>query len=184
MSRKVVKIGWFTVPEWEKEQKWLRKQHNNGLKLINATLPCFYTFEKCTQEDVVYQLDFNKDGLENRADYIQMFRDCGWEYVTEMAGYSYFRKAVSEMKGEGEEKIFSDDASRLDMMKRVFRGRIVGLIIIFFCIIIPQLIMQFHNGSDFGMALFWIFVVLFVMYVTAFVSFAVMYLKVKNRLER
>ena len=25
MSRKVVKFGWFTVPEWEKEQKWLRK---------------------------------------------------------------------------------------------------------------------------------------------------------------
>ena len=113
-----------------------------------------------------------------------MFRDCGWEYITEMAGYSYFRKPIAAMSGEGEENIFSDDTSRLDMMKRVFRGRIVALIVIFFCVIIPQLIMQFHNGSDVGMALFWVFVVLFAMYMTAFVTFAAMYLKVKKRLER
>ena len=47
-----------------------------------------------------------------------MFADCGWEYLQDFAGYSYFRKPVAEMKGE--EAIFCDDASRLEMMRRVF----------------------------------------------------------------
>lgn len=182
MSRKKIKFGWFTVPEWEKEQEWLGKQHKKGWKLINATLPGFYTFEECTPEDVVYQLDYNQEGLENRGEYIQMFRDCGWEYVAEMAGYSYFRKPVSEMRGDKEE-IFSDDASKMDMIHRVYKGRVSILLVIFFCTIIPQLLMQLNNHSEAGMALLWLFVALFVAYVIIFVKFAVMYWKVKKRME-
>lgn len=182
MSRKKIKFGWFTVPEWEKEQEWLGKQHKMGWKLINATLPCFYTFEECTPEDVVYQLDYNQEGLENRGEYIQMFHDCGWEYVTEMAGYSYFRKPVSEMKGAKEE-IFSDDASKMDMIHRVYKGRVSILLVIFFCTIIPQILMQLNNRSEAGMALLCLFIALFVAYVIIFVKFAVMYWKVKKRME-
>ena len=32
------KIAFFTIPEYEKEQDWLEKQHRNGWKLVNATL--------------------------------------------------------------------------------------------------------------------------------------------------
>lgn len=55
-----------------------------------------------------------------------MFRDCGWEYLQNFVGYSYFRKAASDMDGT-EEEIFCDDASRLDMIKRVFSQRMVPL---------------------------------------------------------
>lgn len=183
MSKKKIKLGWFTVPEWEKEQEWLRKQHKKGWKLINATLPCFYTFEECTPEDIVYQLDFNQEGLDNRGEYIQMFHDCGWEYVTEMAGYSYFRKQTSEMKN-GEEGIFSDDASKMDMIQRVYKGRLSILVVIFFCTIIPQLLMQLNNQSEAGMALLCVFAALFVAYVIIFLKFAVMYFKLKKRMEK
>ena len=70
---------------------------------------------------MVYQLDFNPEGISHREEYLQMFRDCGWEYLQEYMGYSYFRKPVSRMEGRDEE-IFCDDASRLDMMKRVFKA--------------------------------------------------------------
>lgn len=183
MNRRITKLGWFTVPEWEKEQEWLRKQHKKGWKLIDATIPCFYRFEECTPEDVVYQLDYNQEGLDNRGEYIQMFRDCGWEYVTEMAGYSYFRKSVSEMRND-EEEIFSDDASKMDMIHRVFKGRLSILVVIFFCTIIPQLFMQFNNRCEAGMVLFWLFVIMFIMYMVVFVKFVVMYWKVKNRLGK
>lgn len=183
MNRKKMKLGWFTVPEWEKEQEWLRKQHKKGWKLINATLPCFYTFEECSPEDVVYQLDYNQEGLENRGEYIQMFHDCGWEYVTEMAGYSYFRKQVSEMKRR-EEEIFSDDASKMDMIHRVYKGRLSIMLVIFFCTIIPQLFMQLNNRSDVGTVLLWGFVILFVVYMVIFLKFAIMYFKLKRRLEK
>lgn len=184
MGRKITKLGWFTVPEWEREQEWLRKQHKKGWKLINATIPCFYRFEECTPEDVVYQLDYNQEGLDNRGDYFQMFHDCGWEYVTEMAGYSYFRKPVSAMNNDEEENIFSDDASKMDMIHRVFNGRVRVLLVIFFCTIIPQLFMQFNNHSEAGMVLFWVLAIFFVMYITAFIKFAVVYWKVKKRMEK
>ena len=58
-----------------------------------------------------------------------MFHDCGWKYIQDYAGYSYFCKPVSEMNGE--EEIFCDNASRLDMMKRVFQGRVIPLIFFF-----------------------------------------------------
>ena len=75
MGVKVRKFRWFSVPEWEKEEKWLRSQHSKGLKLVDAIIPGIYIFEKCTPEDVVYQLDFNQEGLENREEYVQMFKE-------------------------------------------------------------------------------------------------------------
>ena len=41
--------------------------------------PCLYVFEKCTPEDVVYQLDY-KNNAET-SNYFQIFRDYGWEYI-------------------------------------------------------------------------------------------------------
>ena len=181
MSNKVIKFKWFSVPEWEKEEKWLRSQHSKGLNLVDVMIPGFYFFEKCTPEDVVYQLDFNKEGLENREEYVQMFKDCGWSYVTEMAGYTYFRKAVADMKDE-EENIFSDDASKMDMIERVFKGRVGLLIILFCCVIVPQLFMQWNNSSRVGMTPFVCFSVLFVVYLIIFIKFVVMYYKQKKKL--
>lgn len=180
MRETTIKIAFFTVPEWEKEQDWLRKQHQAGWKLINATLPCFYKFEKCEPEDVVYQLDYNQEGLEHKEEYIQMFQDCGWEYITEMVGYSYFRKPVSQMSER--EEIFCDDASRMDMIERVFKGRMIPLFAIFFLVIIPQLFVQSYMGTIASNIIFGIYVMLFVLYVTIFVQFCAQYAKLKKRL--
>ena len=182
MSCKKTKIAFFTVPEYEKEQDWLRKQHENGWKLIGATLPCFYHFEKCENEDVLYQLDYNKDGLENRSEYIQMFQDCGWEYITEMVGYSYFRKPVSQLKEN--EGIFCDDESRLDMINRVFKGKIIPLIVIFFCCIVPQLFLQYNVGRNVSYILFGMFVGLFILYVILFIQFGIQFCMLKKRIRR
>ena len=118
MKEKKTEPRIFTIAEWEKEEKYLRKRHREGWKFVNVSLPGFYHFEKCTPEDVVYQLDYNEEGLKHKDEYVQMFNDCGWEYIQDFGGYSYFRKPVSEMQEE--EEIFCDDESRLDMMRRVF----------------------------------------------------------------
>lgn len=119
----------FSIVQWKQEEEYLRKQHKNGWKFTRVVFPGFYHFEKCIPEDVVYQLDFNPDGLAHKDSYVQIFRDCGWEYLKDFVGYSYFRKSVLEMNGD--EEIFCDDASRLDMIKRVFKGRIIPLICLF-----------------------------------------------------
>lgn len=178
MARKKTKLGWFTVPEWKKEEAWLREQHKKGWRLIKASVPCFYKFEQCTPEDVIYQLDYNQEGMEHKGEYIQMFHDCGWEYVTDMMGYAYFRKPASEMVED--EEIFCDDESRLEMIERVYKGRMMPLIVIFFCVIIPQMFMQSQNHSVFGRVLLGLFIVMFVVYLTVFVKFIYEYRKVKK----
>ena len=179
MSDRMTRFKWFTVPEWKKEQDYLREQHKNGWKLIRVTFPGFYHFEKCKPEDVVYQLDYNQEGIEHKAEYIQMFSDCGWEYILDFVGYSYFRKSVSEMSGN--EEIFCDDESRLEMMRRVFKGRLIPLIVVFFCCIIPQLFVQIISKSIFNKLLFGLFSVLFAAYLVMFIYFAYHYFKLKRK---
>ena len=182
MSETKMKLAFFTVPEYEKEQEWLREQHKAGWRLENATLPGFYRFSKCEPEDVVYQLDYNPEGMEQKSEYVQMFRDCGWEHITDMAGYSYFRKPISQMKED--EGIFCDDDSRLGMIERVFKGKMIPLIIIFFAVIIPQLFMQSFAGSIANWVMFGMFVVLFIVYLILFVQFGIQYNKLKKRMGR
>ena len=103
-----------------------------------------------------------------------MFSDCGWEYLRNYVGYSYFRKAVSEMNGT-EKDIFCDDDSRLDMMRRVFIGRMLPFLAIFFLIIIPQIFVQSNIPEN--NSLVWIFWGLFWLYLGLFAAFAVSYWK-------
>ena len=112
---------WFSITEYEKEAEYLRRRHKEGWKFKNVTYPGIYIFEKCEPQEVIYQLDYNPDGIKNQGEYVQMFEDCGWEYLKEFAGYTYFRKPAEKM--EKEENIFCDDQSRLDLLNRLFRGR-------------------------------------------------------------
>lgn len=113
-----------------------------------------------------------------------MFRDCGWEYLQDFFGYSYFRKPQAEMNGN-EEEIFCDDNSRLEMMKRVFKGRLVPLLIIFCCILVPQFFMNvFSAHHEFNNALAFLYGVLLVSYLIIFVTWTVRYLQYKRKVEK
>lgn len=176
MKNKKMELRFFSVPEWKKEENYLREQHKKGWKFVRVDFLACYHFEKCEPEDVIYQLDYNAEGAAGKEDYVQMFHDCGWEYLQDFAGYSYFRKPFSRM--EKEEEIFCDDSSRLDMMRRVFKGRIIPLIVCFFSIIIPQILIQSHfEQSETNYVRTGIFVVLLVIYLILFFSFGYQYYK-------
>lgn len=159
---------WFSVPQWRQEQDYLREMHKNGWKFSYVSGLGMYHFEKCEPEDVVYQLDYNPQDDTTKDEYVQMFSDCGWEYIQDYVGYSYFRKPATQMNGE--EEIFCDDESRLDMMKRVIKGRILPLIVIFFCCILT-LLTQNHLDGIAGsiIRIFMIFIT--VLYLSLFASF-------------
>lgn len=131
-------IRLFTVPEWEKEQDYLRQMHKMGWKLVRVNGLCMFHFVRYQPEDVVYQLDYNQEGISHKDQYVQMFQDCGWEYLQDYVGYSYFRKPAAQMQAN--ETIFCDDTSRMDMIKRVFTGRMVPLLVLFLCLIVPNFI--------------------------------------------
>ena len=142
---------YFTIFNHEKEEEYLRNQHRTGWKFLKVTNIGFYHFEKCHPDDVVYQLDYNKEGLENKQEYVLMFEDCGLEYMQDYVGYSYFRKPANAMKGD--EEIFCDESSRLAMMERVYKSRLIPLLVIFSACLLPQFVLNLTNGR-FGLAVF------------------------------
>ena len=140
MSELKKEFRWFNIMEYEKEENYLSKRHQEGWKFKRVTFPGVYTFERCEPEKVIYQLDYNKEGIKHQMEYVRMFEDCGWEYLTEFDGYNYFRKPADKMQQE--EEIFCDDISRLDMMNRIFIGRVIPLIVI-----LCGLIWQFYISA-------------------------------------
>lgn len=161
-----IEVRFFSIPQWQKEQDYLQKQHQNGWKLLSVHFLGIYVFQRCEPEDVVYQLDYSLEKNNNPAIYIQMFADCGWEYIQDFWGYSYFRKPVSEMNGE--EEIFCDNTSRSHMIKQVIKGRILPLCCLFFFVLLPQCILQFLGHDPFQRVLAWFYVGLIILYLFFF----------------
>lgn len=166
----------FSIFQHEEEQDYLREQHKKGWKFIKVTGLGIYHFEKCEPEDVIYQLDYNND--RDKTEYIQMFDDCGWAHLQDYAGYSYFRKSANKMNGD--EEIFCDDESRLAMMGRVYKGRLLPLLVLFFACILPQFVTNLSSGN-YGIAIFQGGIL--GVYVTAFVMFAVKYYSFKKNMK-
>lgn len=180
---KDTKTEWkfFSIADWEKEEQYLRRQHQNGWKFTGVSFLMAYHFVRCEPEDVVYQLDYNP--AANKQEYLQIFRDCGWEYLQDYVGYSYFRKPASAMQGE--EAIFSDDASRLDMLRRIIKGRMLPLLPIFLLCVLPNLLrpVNAYSGSV-EYALLGMFIFLGALYSFVFVYFGWQFYKLYNRLQR
>ena len=167
---------WFTIFEHEKEEKYLREMHKSGWKFLKVKGIGMYHFEKSLAEDVVYQLDYNKEGLEQKDEYLQMYSDCGWEHIQEYAGYSYFRKPAAEMKGD--EEIFCDNDSKLQMMERVLKGRMLPLLIIFFCCLVPQFVINIFSTRNYAAA--GVIAGVLLLYIAVFTYAVVNYLNAKN----
>lgn len=144
-------IRYFSIMHWEEEQEYLQLRHRQGWAFERMSAPCVYYFTRCEPEEMVYQLDYNQEGLHHKDDYVQMFADCGWEYIQDCMGYCYFRKPKAAMEAQ-EDGIFCDDASRLDLILRIFRGRMIPLLVILVAIILPQLYLHRHlaTSADIG----------------------------------
>lgn len=183
MSSTKTTIKYFDVMDYEKEAEYLSYMHRMGWKFSYVTLPGIYHFVKCTPARVQYQLDYNKDGAAHMDEYRRMFEDMGWEYLMDFVGYSYFRKPIEE-DAEAEE-IFCDDDSRWDMVKRIFRGRIVPLIVLFFLLLLPgflRVLTQISDSGDITLAI--IYGLLIVLYASIFVRFTIKYMAFKKKLGR
>lgn len=173
-TKKVFK--YFTIFEYEKEANYLRRMHQSGWKFVKVSGFGVYHFQQCPPEDVIYQLDYNQEGVAHKEEYVKMFNDCGWEYLQDYVGYSYFRKPASQAAQD--EGIFCDDDSRRQMMQRVYEGRIRPLVMIFGCILIPQFLNSVVRKS---LYLAIPLLLCIVLYVYIFIRFSIQYWQLKRR---
>ena len=129
--------------------------HAEGWKLrkVSYSILLFavkYTFEKCHSEQVSYQLDFYPMEKSERTSYLQLFKDCGWEHITDFNSFSYFRKAHSEIESNAEFEIYNDAAGKLAMVNRILRLRLVPVLLLL-AIHIPFLLKLLNRSNTFDL---------------------------------
>ena len=162
MEKKVVyRIA--TIADYDREALYFRKMHAEGWKLrkVSYSILLFavkYTFEKCHPEQVSYQLDFYPMEKSERASYLQLFKDCGWEHITDFNSFSYFRKAYSEIESDAEFEIYNDAAGKLAMVKRILTRRMLPILLLFLALL-PGFSKFVSGGSSFSWEVFLIFII-------------------------
>ena len=150
MEKKIV-YRIFTIADYEREALYFREMHAKGWKLrkVSYSILLFavkYTFEKCQPEQVSYQLDFYPMKKSERVSYLQLFKDCGWKYITDFNGFSYFRKAHFEIESDAEFEIYNDATGKLDMVNRILRLRLLP--VLFFLSMLIPLFLKLLNERD------------------------------------
>ena len=162
MEKKVVyRIA--TIADYDREALYLRKMHAEGWKLkevtySNLVVAVKYTFEKCQLEQVSYQLDFYPMRKSDRASYLQLFKDCGWEHITDFNGFSYFRKLHSGIESDAEFEIYNEAAGKLAMVKRILTRRLFPILLLFLALL-PVFSKFVGGGSSFSWVVFLIFII-------------------------
>ena len=154
MEKKIV-YRIFTIADYESEALYFREMHAKGWKLrkVSYSILLFavkYAFEKCQPEQVSYQLDFYPMEKSERSSYLQLFKDCGWEHITDFNSFSYFRKAHSEIESDAEFEIYNDAVGKLAMVNRILRLRLVPVLLLL-AIHIPFLLKLLNRSNTFDL---------------------------------
>lgn len=179
------RFKWFSFTQYDEEMQYLHEQHEKGYKLVRFKFPGFYYFEKCPEEDVVYEIDFREVKNADKEYYLQLFRDSGWEYLFSVMNWHYFRKPAENE--DVDLSIFSDVQSYVDMLSRMVKNRLLPLLSAFFLIIIPQIILNYLTWQDNGTraiyskAMLIVFVVLFVIYIVIFTYIGIGLYKLRDK---
>ena len=175
----------FTLFEYEEEEAFLENQHKNGWKAIGYKLPGFYKFEKCEPDEVTYRIDFTNENGAKNPEYQQMFADNGWEFLWSVNGFSIFRKVRSSVN-ENNNEIFTDNASKLQMLQKIHQRRLLPLITIFLCAVLPNFVKGINgefgrSGSELSLTV--IFGIMFILYTYVFIKSFVKIKKLKEKLQ-
>mgnify|MGYP000372936644 CR=1 FL=1 len=166
MEKKIV-YRIVTIADYEREAVFLGEMHAKGWKLkevsySNLVVAVKYTFEKCKPEQVAYQLDFYPMKKSERASYLQLFKDCGWEHITDFNGFSYFRKLHSGIESDAEFEIYNDAVGKLAMVKRILTMRMIPILLLFlllFSALLPVFSQFVSGASSFSWELFLIVII-------------------------
>ena len=162
MEKKIV-YRLVTIADYEREAVFLGEMHSKGWKLRKVSYSILlvtvkYIFEKCQPEQVSYQLDFYPMKKSERASYLQLFKDCGWEHITDFNGFSYFSKPYSEIESDTEFEIYNDAAGKLAMVKRILTMRMLPILLLFSALL-PVFSKLVSGGSSFSWEMFLIVII-------------------------
>ena len=117
----VTKYKWFWAWQDDKQEAWLEAMSREGLHLQALKAFGRYVFEPGEPRKYTYRLDFDQTSGKD-SDYFHLIQEAGWERITEVAGWQYWRKETSEGKTP---EIFTDNESKIRKYQRLLVGLLV-----------------------------------------------------------
>jgi len=117
------KFKWFWAWQDEKEETWLHTMAQEGLHLQSMGLSGFYEFEIGEPRNEYYRMDYITDRKDYQ-NYLQLFKDAGWEHLGEMGGWQYFR---TKAEGNAVPEIYTDRDSKSQKYQRLLLVLIIFL---------------------------------------------------------
>lgn len=133
----------YSAWNYQREIEDLNRMSEQGWQLIEGGMFSSH-FKRNSDVRYRYQLDYQPK-IEERARYIESFREFGWEYVNStLNGWHYFRKLYDPELPEEEYEIFSDRSSLKEMNDRWAKLGI-GLIVVCAIIAAAELVFLILN---------------------------------------
>ncbi|MGD8358587.1 MAG: DUF2812 domain-containing protein [Lysobacterales bacterium] len=170
---------WFWVWNEDQEKAFLEKMALKGYRLVKVGFGQ-YTFEEDEPRHLVYQFDFKGLGKMKEDEYVQLYEDAGWQFISRFGGWYYFAHEWSEE--EPDLSLFNNNQSK----RAKYRRLLVFLMIIGFPLYY-QLIIMFPNMPQAKLEYpgFYFFfrilaLVLVVLHALAFLKVFAMYRKMKS----
>ncbi|QVK20595.1 DUF2812 domain-containing protein [Mycoplasmatota bacterium] len=112
--KKVVRKIFFAWNE-DKEKLFLEDMAMKGYRLEKVQLGK-YTFEEDIPRKLIYQFDFKSFDNMGEEEYLQLYRDSGWDLVCKFSGWYYFSR---EWEEDTDITIFSNNESKRAKYKRL-----------------------------------------------------------------
>lgn len=114
----VNKLFWL----WQDDayEKWLQKMSYDGWHLAGVDYypGIRFHFVRGESKDYVYKLDYKTTSDKDLGDYLDIFKNAGWEYICSDIAWKYFRKeAVSGV----EDDIYSDNTSKIQKYRSLIK---------------------------------------------------------------
>lgn len=113
--KKVVKKLFFVWNE-NKEKDFLEEMALKGYRLTDVGFGR-YSFEQDEPKKLIYQFDFKGLGRMDEKEYLQIYEDAGWDFVSRFGGWYYFSKERTEK--EIDLSIFNNNESKRAKYRRL-----------------------------------------------------------------
>ena len=172
-TKKVFKVifAW----EDEKEEKWLETMASEGLHL-QGVAPFYYSFVKGTPEKAIYRLDYKMTMDKDYEEYLVIFKDSGWELVTVMGNWHYYRLNPSN---DQIPEIYNTNRAKAQKYRRLLLG-LVPFLPIYLVMFNPALGLLNRRTSE-DISLFYEIVHLLMFVLILFFIYAVVRIILKIR---
>ncbi len=138
----------FTVDNFEKEETYLRKMALAGFH-FKSYQGFKYCFENGEPQNSYYRIDYHSPEDGDKEEYIQLFKDSGWEIVFSFpildGEWVYFKKNGDQA---GSTEIFTDTSSKVQLFHKIKTKWLRFASLISICILIPSLITSLAFGES------------------------------------